>query len=93
MANVGKYTLHGSYGIYLTDSYIHPILIPHFFSDTFLTSPLQVEGNQRDDSGASAILVAAEVGRHQVIPSLLRPLGEISGCQLDQKAWTKNHMD
>ena len=44
-----------------------------------LSSPVplpQVEGNQRDDTGASAILVAAEVGRHQVIPSLLQPLGE-----------------
>lgn len=32
----------------------------------------QVDANQRDESGASAILVAAEVGRHQVMPSLLR---------------------
>eukprot|EP00913_Durusdinium_trenchii_P022129 g20793.t1 len=37
-----------------------------------LLSYPQVDANQRDESGASAILVAAEVGRHQVMPSLLR---------------------
>eukprot|EP00435_Cladocopium_sp_Y103_P074650 s168_g50.t1 len=37
----------------------------------FLLSFPQVDANQRDDTGASAILVAAEVGRHQVMPSLL----------------------
>lgn len=37
----------------------------------FLLSYPQVDANQRDDSGASAILVAAEVGRHQVMRSLL----------------------
>ena len=84
-----------THSIYLTDSCIHPILIPHFFFDTFLTSPFQVEGNQRDDSGASAILVAAEVGRHQVIPSLLRPLGENSGpttgLRFQDAHWTMGH--
>ena len=43
----------------------------------------QVDANQRDDSGASAILVAAEVGRHQVMRSLLARLGR----ECWEKAW------
>ena len=53
----------------------------------------QVDANQRDDSGASAILVAAEVGRHQVMPALLArrgrrnwgKAGEIHGKKM--KTW------
>ena len=82
--------------LFLTDSF--SVSIPFSSPNAFFTCPLpQVEGNQRDDTGASAILVAAEVGRHQVIPSLLQPLGEVSerpklaeylSCQLVQKHWS-----